>query len=159
MLRKLLVSSTIVSLALSSVVSASDVFIPNLNTELSHNKLLVKEYKERIAALEKRDKFLTELKNKNPKLYEEKPLFEETKDAYIYRIKLNGAEAKNINFKIEHHMASIEMSMKITRNDKNEYYESSSSFYQEYAIPKNVDESKIDHYIDGDYYVTKMPKK
>jgi len=159
MLRKLLVSSTVVSLALSSILSASDAYIPNLNAELSHNKLVIKEYKERLAALEKRDKFLTELKNKNPKMYEEKALFEENKNAYIYRVKLNGAEANNINFKIEHHMASIEMNIKITRNDKNEYYESSRSFYQEYAIPKNVDESKIDHYIDGDYFVIKMSKK
>jgi len=159
MLRKLLVSSTIVGLALSSIVSASNAFVPNLNAELAHNKMMVKEYKQRLSALEKRNKFLAEIKKKYPKLYEEKALFEERKDAYIYRVKLNGAEVKNVNFKIEHHMASIEMNMKVTRNDKNGYYESSSSFYQEYSIPKNVEESKIDHYVDGDYFVIKMPKK
>lgn len=159
MLRKLLVSSVIAGLALSSVVSASDAFIPNLNAELSHNKMMIKEYKQRLDALEKRNKFLAEMKKKYPKMYEEKALFEERKDAYIYRVKLNGAEAKNVNFKIEHHVVSIEMNMKTTRNDKNGYFESSSAFYQEYSIPKNVEESKIDHYVDGDYFVIKMPKK
>jgi len=56
-------------------------------------------------------------------------------------------------------MLSLEMSIKITRDDKNGYYQSSRSFFQEYSIPKNVKESEITAYVDGDYFVIKMPKK
>jgi len=155
MLHKLLLTSLVASASLF----ASSAYIPNLNAELTHNKQLIKEYKEGIKELEKRDSFLLSTKKSNPKLYEEKASFEETKKAYIQRIKLNGAEAKNINFKIEKHMLSLQMSIKTTRNDKNGYYQSSRSFFQEYSIPKNVKESKITTYVDGDYFVVKMPKK
>jgi len=155
MLHKLLLTSLVASASLF----ASNAYIPNLNAELSHNKQLIKEYKEGIKELEKRNVFLIKTKKDNPKVYEEKASFEETKEAYIQRIKLNGAEAKNINFKIQKHMLELEMNIKTTRNDKNGYYQSSRSFFQEYSIPKNVKESEITTYIDGDYFVVKMPKK
>lgn len=56
-------------------------------------------------------------------------------------------------------MLALDMNIKTTRNDKDGYFESSRSFYQEYTIPKDVDESKITNYMDGDYFVIKMPKK
>jgi len=155
MLQKLLLTSLVTSVSLL----ASSAYVPNLNAELVHNKHLIKEYKAGIVELEKRNTFLLSTKKNNPKLYEQKALFEDTKEAYIQRVKLNGAEAKNINFKIEKHMLSLQMSIKTTRNDKNGYYQSSRSFFQEYSIPKSVEESKITTYVDGDYFVIKMPKK
>jgi len=98
-------------------------------------------------------------KAKNPKLYEKKPLYEETKEAYIHRIKLNGAEAKNINFTIKDHVLSIDMNIKVEHKDKNSYYASSKYFFQSYSIPSNVEESKIKNLVDGDYFVIIMPKK
>ncbi len=145
-------------LAGATLLSAAN-YIPNLNEELAHNKELLKEYKKGIKQLEKRNAFLLKAKKADPKLYEEKPLFEETKSAYIQRIKLGGAKAKNINFKVENHTATISMNIKTERKDKNGYYQSSRSFYQEYQIPKNVKESKIKEYVDGDYFVIKMPKR
>ena len=155
MLGKIILSSLLVGV---TFVSAAE-YIPNLHSELERNKRIIQEYEKGIQQLKERNKFLEEQKKKNPKLYVTKPLFEETKDAYIQRVKLQGAEAKNINFKIEKHMLSLEMNIKITRDDKDGYYQSSRSFYQEYSIPKNVDESKITHSIDGDYFVITMPKK
>jgi len=155
MSKKLLVTSL---LACASLF-ASSTYVPNLNAELQHNTKLIKEYKQGIKQLTQRNKFLKAQKKKNPKLYVNKPLFEETKKAYIQRIKLNGAEAQNLNFKIQNHMITLQMNMKTTRNDKNGYYQSTQSFYQEYSIPKNVQESKITNYKDGDYFVIKMPKK
>ena len=155
MFNKLLLTSLFTTATLLSAAN----YIPNLSEELSHNKQLLKEYKEGIKQLEMRNAFLEKTKKSNPKLYEEKPLFEETKTAYIQRIKLGGAEAKNINFKVENHIATISMNIKIERKDKNSYYQSSRSFYQEYQIPKNVKESEIKNYVDGDYFVIKMPKK
>ena len=138
---------------------ASAAIVPNLNEELLHNKALIKEYKEALSNLEKRNDFLIEQKNKNPELYEVKPLFEETKEAYINRIKLNGASPKNINFTIKDHMLTLEMQMKTERKDKNGYFSSSQYFFQSYPIPKDVDEEKIKYSVDGDYYVINMPKK
>ncbi len=138
---------------------ASDPVIPDLDQELAHNKVLVSEYKAAIKRLEKRNQYLVEQKRKNPKLYETKPLYEETKNAYIHRIKLNGAEAKNISFTVKDHMVSLEMNIKTERTDKESYYSSSQYFYQSYRIPENVKENKIHHNVDGDYFVITMPKK
>jgi len=155
MSRKLLVTSLLTCASLF----ASSTYVPNLNAELQHNTKLIKEYKQGIQQLIERNKFLKKQKKKNPKLYENKALFQETKKAYIQRIKLNGAEAQNLNFKIQNHIITLQMNMKTTRNDKNGYYQSTQSFYQEYSIPKDVQESKITNYKDGDYFVIKMPKK
>ncbi len=140
-------------------LTASAAIIPNLNAELVHNKALIKEYKTALTTLEKRNTFLEAEKKKHPKLYELKPLFEETEAAYINRIKLNGAEAKNLNFTIKDHQVTVEMQMKTEQKDKNGYFSSSQYFYQSYPVPKNVDEEKISHSVDGDYFVITMPKK
>jgi len=150
---------TFIGILTATSLFASAAIIPNLNEELVHNKALIKEYKEALTNLEKRNNYLTEQKAKNPKLYEVKPLFEETKKAYIHRVKLNGAEAKNINFTIKDHMVTLEMQMKTERQDKNGYFSSSQYFFQSYSIPQNVNEEKIKHSVDGDYFVITMPKK
>ena len=159
MLNKKLTTSLVVSALLSTSVFAFGEFFVDLDSEVQNNTQLIKEYKNRIAKLEKRNKFLLDEKAKNPKLYEKKPLYEETKDAYINRIKLNGASAKNVNFTISNHTLSIEMNIKTERKSKDGYYASSRYFYQSYSIPSNVDETKIEHKIDGDYFVIIMPKK
>jgi len=155
MLKQLLVSSFLIS---ATLVNASD-YVPHLNSELQRNERIIQEYEKAIKQLKERNVFLKEQKKKNPKLYETKALFEETKKAYIQRVKLSGAQAKNIDFKIENHRLSLGMNIKITKDDKDAYYHSSRSFYQEYTIPKDVEESKITHSIDGDYFVITMPKK
>ncbi len=138
---------------------AADPVIPDLDREMAHNKALVSEYKAAIEKLEKRNSYLAEQKKKNPELYVTKPLYEETKNAYIHRIKLNGAEAKNINFTIKDHKVILEMNIKTERTDSESYYSSSQYFYQAYAVPENVKENKIEHSVDGDYFVITMPKK
>ncbi len=150
------------SLFLSLVTSAllvANSYVPHLNSELKRNERIIQEYEKAIEQLKERNAFLVEQKKKNPKLYEEKALFEETKQAYIQRVKLDGADAKNIDFKIEKGSLTLQMSMQITRNDKDGYYQSSRSFFQKYPIPKDVDQSKITHKQEGDYFVITMPKK
>ena len=155
MLQKLLV----ISLFTSATLFASSSYIPHLDREFQRNARIIEEYQKGIEQLKERNKLLLEQKKNNPKLYETKPLYEETQDAYIQRIKLNGAQAKNLNFTIKNHMINLKMNIKITKDDENGYYQSSRSFYQEYSIPKDVQESKITNFIDGDYFVIKMPKK
>jgi len=159
MSNKFLISSIAATLLVATSLLASEAYIPNLNEELSYNQKILKEYKDVIKKLEKRNIYLAKVKKENPKLYVEKPLYEETKDAYIYRVKLAGAKAKNMNFTIKNHMASIEMNLKVERNDKNGYYSSSQNFYQEFSIPKNVKEDKITNKVNGDYFEIIMPKK
>lgn len=159
MLQKPLLLSVVASLTLSSSIYAFGGFTLNLNDELKHNNVLIKEYKDGIKSLEERNKFLLEKKAKNPKLYEKKALYEETKEAYIHRVKLNGAEANKIGFMIKDHYLSIEMNIKNEEKTDKSYYASSRYFSQVYSIPQNVDESKIKHQVDGDYFVVIMPKK
>ena len=159
MLQKPLLVSAIASLTLSTSIYAFGGFTLNLNDELKQNNILIKKYKDGIKSLEKRNKFLLEKKAKNPKLYIKKALYEETKDAYIHRVKLNGAQANKISFTIRDHYLSIEMNIKNEEKSDKSYYASSRYFSQTYSIPQNVDESKIKHEVDGDYFVIVMPKK
>lgn len=159
MLQKTLLVSVVTSLALSTSIYAFGGFTLNLNDELKRNDALIKEYKDGIKSLEERNKFLLDKKAKNPKLYVKKSLYEETKDTYIHRVKLNGAQANKVSFTIRDHYLSIEMNIKNEEKTDNSYYASSRYFSQAYAIPKNVDESKIKHEVDGDYFVVVMPKK
>ncbi len=159
MLNKLVLGSVTAAVLFSSSLLAAHTYVPNLNEELSYNKTIIKEYKETIKKLEKRNTFLEKVKKENPKLYVKKPLYEEKKDKYIYRIKLEGAKAKNLNFTIKDHMASVEMALKTERHDKNGYFSSSQNFYQQFSIPKNVKEEKIIDRVNGDYFEIIMPKK
>ena len=138
---------------------ASPRVIPNLNDELAHNKALIKEYSKRLEALKERTEFLEEQKAKHPKLYEEKPLYEETDRAYFYRMKLQGAAAKNIRFTVQNHRVSMEMNLKQEHKDEQGYYASSQLYYKSYDIPDDVVEDEIKNYVDGDYYVVEMPRK
>ena len=158
MSHKKLMLSLVASLTLSASMYAFGGFTLNLNDELKHNRQLIKEYKDKVQLLEERNKFLLAEKAKNPKLYEEKKLYEESKESYIYRIKLNGAEANKVSFTIKDHFLSIEMNLKSEEKTNSSYYVSSRYFSEIYAIPKNVDESKIKHEVDGDYFVIVMPK-
>ncbi len=159
MLKKTLLSGLVASLVFTTSSFSFGDFILDLNDELQANQELIKEYKARITKLEKRNKYLLAQKAKNPKLYEKKPLYEETKNSYIYRVKLNGAQAKNVSFTIKDHILSIEMNIKTEHKDKNSYYASSRYFFQSYSIPKGVDEEKISHKVEGDYFTIIMPKK
>ena len=96
---------------------------------------------------------------KNPKLYEKKKLFEETKNDYFYRIKLNGKKPNNINFTIEKNYIYVDLELKEEKKEKNSYYFNSSSIKQSFSIPKNVNQEKIKYFIDGDYFTLKLPKK
>ena len=158
MLNQKFTVSLATSVLLSSSLLAFGDFFIDLDTEVQNNTQLIKEYKSRILKLEKRNKFLLDTKAKNPKLYEKKPLYEETKNAYIYRIKLNGAEANKINFTIAHHVLSLEMNIKNEHQSQDGYYASSRYFFQSYSIPSDVKEEKIEHKVDGDYFVVVMPK-
>jgi len=158
MLNKILLSSVMSMFLFGSGLSASD-YVSNLNEELLYNKNLIKESKAIIKKLEKRNKYLLGLKKKNPNLYISKPLYENTKENYIYRVKLEGAKAKNLNFTIKNHKIFLEMNLKTEKNDKNGYYLSSQNFYQEFSIPSDVKESKIKNRVDGDYFEIIMPKK
>jgi HSP20 family molecular chaperone IbpA len=159
MLNKLLISSAAASIMLSTSLFASSEFIQNLDDEFSYNQQMIKEYKSTITKLEQRNKYLTKVKSENPKLYVSKPLYENKKSEYIYRVKLNGAEAKHLNFTIKNHTVQLEMNLKTEKNDENGYYSSSQEFYQEFSIPKDVKESKIKNKVDGDYFEIIMPKK
>jgi HSP20 family molecular chaperone IbpA len=156
MFKKSIILSTILASFLATSVSA---YVMNLNDELQRNTKLIEQYKNGIKNLEARNAYLLEQKEKNPKLYEKKPYYEETNKSYIYRVKLNGASAKNVSFTIKDHVLSIEMNMKMEEKNETSYYASSRYFYQSYSIPKNVEEDKIKHSVDGDYFVITMPKK
>jgi len=158
MLNKILAGSVLSAIVFSSSLSASN-YIPNLNEELSYNTNLIQQSKAVIAKLEKRNKYLKKLKKDSPALYTSKPLYEDTKSSYIYRIKLNGAKAKDLNFTIKNHIISVEMNLRTEKDDKNGYYLSSQNFYQEFSIPRNVKESNIKHKINGDYFEIIIPKK
>ena len=156
MFKKSIILTTVLA---TFLVTSANAFIMNLNDELQRNTKLIEQYKDGIKNLQKRNECLVKEKEKNPKLYEQKPYYEESDKAYIYRVKLNGASAKNISFTIKDHILSMEMNIKMEEKNKSSYYASSRYFYQSYSIPKNVDEEKIKHSVDGDYFVITMPKR
>ena len=159
MTNKLMIASLGATLLIASPLSAFSEYIPNLNSKIDYNSKLIDEHKAYIIKLEKRNDYLNNIKLKNPKLYIKKPLYENTKEAYIYRVKLDGAKAKNLSFTIRDHIASIEMYLKVERKDSSGYYSSSQNFYQEFSIPKDVVEENITNEIDGDYFEIMMPKR
>jgi len=98
-------------------------------------------------------------KAKHPELYVKKPLYENLKDKYIYRIKLDGASPDAVSFMIKDNVASVQMNMKREQKSDNGYYYSSQYFSTSYAIGDDVVQDKITHKVDGDYFVIEMPKK
>ena len=107
----------------------------------------------------KKNAYLKRERAKHPELYVKKPLFEETKNAYIQRIKLNGAKTDALNFTIKNNRIFISMNIKSEEKGKDAYFYSSRSFAQTFFIPDNVKQDKIKHDIDGDYFTISMPKK
>ena len=81
------------------------------------------------------------------------------KDRYIYRIKLNGAKADALNFMIKDGVVSVKMDMKKEEKNENGYFYSSRQFSSSYTIPENVQQEKIEHKVEGDYFTIIMPKK
>lgn len=157
---KTFISKTLVaSLVVSTTLSAFGIFDIDIDTKIHSNSELIKEYQARIEKLEKENKYLASEKAKNPKLYEKKPLFEDLKDKYIYRVKLYGTTADAINFVIKDNYVTISMNMKKEQKDENGYFYSSQYFSNTYAIPKDVKQEDITHKTDGDYFEIIMPKK
>jgi HSP20 family molecular chaperone IbpA len=148
-----------IALICGTSLLAQENYVVGLNMELQNNKELIHEYKQEIAKLEARNRYLLDQKKLHPKLYQQLPTYESTKKAYIYRIKLNGAKPQNINFRIKDKVLSIEMNMQKHNNGKNGYFESSQYFYRSFTLPSNVKERDITHKIVGDYFVIRMPKK
>ena len=159
MKKSIILSSIVASALVATSLLASTNFLPNLNEELSYNKEMLKKYRASIEKLEKRNAYLEKLKKEHPKLYVKKALYEDLKDKYIYRIKLDGAEAKNMSVQVKNHIMSVSMNLKVERNDESGYYMSAREFYQQFTIPKDVEESKISNSVDGDYFEIIMPKK
>jgi HSP20 family molecular chaperone IbpA len=158
MQKKLLLVCSALVLGASSLF-AKDAYIPDLNWQLQNNKELIKSYKEAVKKLEEKNKYLLQQKQLHKSLYSELPLYESTKKAYIYRIKLNGEKPNNINFNIKNHMLSVEMEMESHHSGKEGYFESAQYFYRSFTVPSDVIEKKISHKLSGDYFVITMPKK
>ena len=134
-------------------------FSVDISEEIKQNENLIGQYQMKIDELKQRNQFLKDELAKNPKMFEKKALYEETKEAYIHRVKLNGAEAKNVNLTIKNHRLSIEMNMKQEKEENGTYSATSQYFFQSYSIASDVDETKIEQKVEGDYFTIVMPKK
>ncbi len=158
-MKKIVLFSALTAVVLSGSLNAFGLFDVDINQKIEHNKQLIKEYQMAISKLEKQNKNMQDEIAKNPKLYVKKPLYENQKDKYIYRIKLNGAKANSLNFLIKDNMVSINMDMQHEEKSDNGYFYSSQYFSTSYSIPADVAQDKITHKVDGDYFVIEMPKK
>jgi hypothetical protein len=56
-------------------------------------------------------------------------------------------------------MVSLKMDMKREEKSNSGYFYSSQQFSSSYSIPKDVQQNKIEHRVDGDYFTIIMPKK
>ena len=54
---------------------------------------------------------------------------------------------------------SVKMDMKKEEKNENGYFYSSQEFSSSYSIPENVQQNKIEHKVEGDYFTIIMPKK
>ncbi len=158
-MKKLISVSAISAILLASSLNAFGLFDVDVNQQIKHNNELIKEYKEAISKLQKENKSIQDEIKKNPQLYVKKPLYEDLKDKYVYRIKLNGAKAQKLNFLIKDNIASVKMDMQHEEKSDNGYFYSSQYFSTSYSIPADVAQDKITHKVDGDYFVIEMPKK
>ncbi len=147
------------SLLLGASLEAFSLFNVDINQEIEQNKRLIQRYEKSIKKLKEQNKYMLEEKAKNPQLYVKKPLYEDLEDKYIYRIKLNGAKADALNFMVKDNIVSVKMDMKKEEKNENGYFYSSQQFSSSYTIPKNVQQNKIEHKVEGDYFTIIMPKK
>jgi len=158
-MKKYIISALASSLLLGASLEAFSLFSIDINQEIEHNKRLIQRYEESIKKLKEQNRYMLEEKAKNPQLYVKKPLYEDLKDKYIYRIKLNGAKADALNFMVKDSVVSVKMDMKKEERGENGYFYSSQQFSSSYSIPENVQQNKIKHKVDGDYFTIIMPKK
>ena len=158
-MKKIISVSAFTALLLANSLNAFGLFDVDVNQQVKHNSELIKEYKVAISKLENQNKQIQDEIDKNPQLYVKKPLYESQKDKYIYRIKLNGAKAKALNFLIKNNVASVKMDMQHEEKSDEGYFYSSQYFTTSYAIPEDVAQNKITHKVNGDYFVIEMPKK
>jgi len=158
-MKPLVASSLIATLILSASLHAFGMFDIDIDKKIKHNASLIKEYQSRIKQLEERNKYLTDEKAKNPALYVKKPLYENLKDKYIHRIKLNGAQTDKLNFMIKDNVVSLNMNMKNEEKSQHGYFYNSYYFSTSYSIPQDVAQDQVTHKIDGDYFEIIMPKK
>ena len=156
---KLLETTLLTTMLVSSSLQAYGLFYGDLNQQIKYDEQRIKEYESAIKKLKKEVKLLKAEKSKNPHLYVKKPLFEDLKGKYIYRIKLNGAKTDALNFVIKNNTISLSMNIKNEQKDNSGYFFSSRYFSRTYSIPLNVNQEKITNKIDGDYFVIEMPKK
>lgn len=158
-MKKLILSSVITVLVLTGSLQAFGIFSVDINKEIDRNNALIKQYEEYISKLKKENKYMMEKKSKHPELFVKKPLFEDLKNKYIYRIKLNGAKTDALNFMIKDDMVTISMNIKQEEKSDYGYYYNSRYFSTSYSIPKDVAQDKITHKVQGDYFTVEMPKK
>jgi len=158
-MKKYIIPMLVSGLLFGASLEAFSLFNVDINQEIERNKQLIKKYEESIEKLKEQNKYMLKEKAKNPQLYVKKPLYEDLKDKYIYRIKLNGAKADALNFMVKDNVASVKMDMKREEKNENGYFYSSQQFSSSYSIPKNVKQDKIEHKVDGDYFTIIMPKK
>jgi len=158
-MKKYIISTLVSSLLLGTSLSAFSLFNIDIDQQIEQNKRLIKKYEENIKTLQEQNKYILEEKRKNPQLYVKKPLYENLKDKYIYRIKLNGTKAEALNFIIKDDIVSVKMDMKREEKNDNGYFYSSQQFSSAYTIPKDVKQNKIEHKVEGDYFTIIMPKK
>jgi HSP20 family molecular chaperone IbpA len=158
-MKKNIISVVALSLLVSASLEAFSLFSVDINYEIERNKQLIQRYEKSIEKLKEQNEYMLKEKANNPQLYVKKPLYEDLKDKYIYRIKLNGAKADALNFMIKDGIVSLKMDMKKEEKSENGYFYSSQQFSSSYSIPKNVQQNKIEHKIDGDYFTIIMPKK
>jgi len=158
-MKKYIITVLASSLLLGASLEAFSLFNIDINQEIEQNKQLIKRYEKSIKKLKEQNKYMLEEKAKNPQLYVKKPLYEDLKDKYVYRIKLNGAKADALNFMVKDGVVSVKMDMKKEEKNENGYFYSSQQFSSSYTIPKNVQQNKIEHKVEGDYFTIIMPKK
>jgi len=158
-MKKNIISVVALSLLASASIEAFSLFSVDINQEIEHNKQLIERYEKSIEKLKEQNKYMLKEKAKNPQLYVKKPLYEDLKDKYVYRIKLNGAKTDALNFMIKDGMVSLKMDMKREEKSNSGYFYSSQQFSSSYSIPKDVQQNKIEHRVDGDYFTIIMPKK
>ncbi len=158
-MKKLLLSSIVIGLVAVTSANAFSLFNMDTKSKIEQNNQLIKEYKSAIKKLEGENKYIIEQKSKHPELFEKKPLYENLADKYIYRIKLNGAKMDTLNFMIKNSVFSVNMNMKREEKSDSGYYYSSQYFETSYSIPADVDQEKITHKQEGDYFTIIMPKK
>lgn len=158
-MKKLILSPIAFTLILTMSLEAFGLFDVDINKRIDRNNALIKKYENAIKKLKEENKYMLDERSKHPELYVKKPLFENLKDKYIYRIKLNGAKADALNFLIKDNVVTISMDMKREEKSDYGYFYNSQYFSTSYSIASDVEQDKITHKVEGDYFTVEMPKK